>query len=52
MFSKFSFVNKLMIGIRENAFELKTKETRNKFNPGLTADRPSNNWAQQYTVTT
>jgi len=37
--------------IRENAFELKTKETRNKFNPGG-ADRPSNNWAQQYTVTT
>ena len=26
--------------IRENAFELKTKETRNKLNPGLSADRP------------
>ena len=24
------------------------KETRVKFNPGLSANRPSNNWAQEY----
>ena len=32
--------------IRENAFEKKEKEARVEFNPGLSANRPSNNWAQ------
>ena len=32
--------------IRENAFENKeNSETEVKFNPGLSANRPSNNWA-------
>ena len=33
--------------IHENAFEQKKKETRVKFNPGLSANWPSNNWAQE-----
>ena len=48
------FVYKLMIGSsktrRENYprkfFWTKEKETRVKFNPRLSVDRPSNNWAQ------
>ena len=55
--SKFSFIlfiNKLMIrcsmNVRENClrkcFSTKEKETRVKFNPGLSANLPSNNWAQ------
>ena len=32
--------------ISENAFEHKKKETRVKFNSGLSANRPSNNRAQ------
>ena len=31
--------------ILENTFEHKKKKTRIKFNPGLGANRPSNNWA-------
>ena len=31
--------------IRENAFEHKKKEILVIFNPGLSANRPSNNWA-------
>jgi len=31
--------------IRENTFEHKKKETRVKFNPGLSANPPSSNWA-------
>ena len=27
----------------------KEKESRVKFNPGLSANRPSNNWAQKFT---
>ena len=33
--------------ILENAFEQKEKETRVKFNPGLSANRPSDDWAQE-----
>ena len=33
--------------IRENAFEHKIKKTRVSFNPGLSANRPSNNSAQE-----
>ena len=33
--------------IRENAFELETKETRDIFNAGLSADWPSNNFFLQ-----
>ena len=48
------FVYKLMIGgsknnrdiIRENAFEHKRKKLGLVLNPGLSANRPSNNWAQ------
>ena len=32
--------------IQENAFEQQEKEAWVKFNPGLSANRPSNNWAQ------
>ena len=32
--------------IREKAFEHNKKKTRVKFNPGLSANRLSNNWAQ------
>ena len=50
------FVYKLMIGSfknnRENyprkCFWTQEKETRVKFNPGLSANRPLNNWAQVY----
>ena len=35
--------------IRENTFEHKKKETGDKFNPGLGANRPLNNWALSYT---
>ena len=31
--------------IRENAFDQKKKDTRVKFNPGLSSNRPSSNWA-------
>ena len=31
-------------------FWTQEKETRVKFNPGLSADRPSNNWAQEIMV--
>ena len=49
------FVCNLMIGnskeIRENyprkCFWTREKETRVKFNPGLTANRPSNNWPSE-----
>ena len=34
--------------IRENALEHTKKETRVKSIPGLSANRPSNNWAQVY----
>ena len=48
------FVHKLMIGSSKNnrenyprkCFWVPEKETRVKFNPGLRANRPSNNWAQ------
>ena len=48
------FVYKLMIGSSKNnrenyprkCFWTQERETRVKFNPGLSADRPSNNWAQ------
>ena len=48
------FVYKLMIGgsknnrdiIRENAFEHKRKKLGLVLNPGLSANRLSNNWAQ------
>ena len=48
------FVYKLMIGSSKNnrenyprkTFGTLEKETRVKFNPGLSANRPSNNWAQ------
>ena len=37
---------------RENdprkCFSTQEKETRVKFNPGLSANRPLNNWAQEY----
>ena len=32
--------------IRENAFEYKKKKPRLNFNSGLSANLPSNNWAQ------
>ena len=32
--------------IQENAFEQRKKETRVKFNPRLSANRPSKNWAR------
>ena len=32
--------------IRENAFELKKKKPGLNLTPGLSANRPSNNWAQ------
>ena len=34
--------------IREKAFEHNKKKTRVKFNPGLNANRLSNNWAQVF----
>ena len=34
--------------IREKAFEHNKKKTRVKFNPGLSANRLSNNWAQVF----
>ena len=34
--------------VRENAFEQKERESWVKFNPGLSANPPSNNWAQFY----
>ena len=48
------FVYKLMIGSSKNSrenyprkcFWTQEKQTRVKFNPGLSANRPSNNWAQ------
>ena len=36
--------------IRENAFEHKKKKKRVKFNPGLSANRPSNDWAQVFVL--
>ena len=33
--------------IRENAFEQKRKKPGLKFNPGLSANRPSNKWARK-----
>ena len=47
------FVYKLMIGRSKNStenyprkcFSTQEKETQVKFNPGLSANRPSNNWA-------
>ena len=33
--------------IQENAVEKSEKESRVKFNPGLSANRPSNNWASE-----
>ena len=53
-FSLIFFVYKLMIGSSKNnrenyprkCFWTPEKETRVKFNPGLSANRPSNNWAQ------
>ena len=56
-FSLILFVNKLMMGFffhnnRENYlrkfFWTKEKETQVKLNPGLSANRPLNNWAQCY----
>ena len=49
------FVHKLMIGSSKNkrenyprkCFWTQEKETRVKFNSGLSANRPSNNWAQK-----
>ena len=32
----------------ENAFQQKKKKPRVKFNPALSANRPSNNWAQNF----
>ena len=48
------FVYKLLIGSSKNSkenyprkcFWTQEKETRVKFNPGLSANQPSNNWAQ------
>ena len=50
------FVYKLMIGSSKNnrenyprkCFWTPEKETRVKFNPGLSANRPSNNWALNF----
>ena len=50
------FVYNLMIGSSKNnrenyprkCFWTQEKETRVKFNPGLSAYRRSNNWAQKY----
>ena len=38
--------------MRENAFEHKKKKSRIKFNPRLSANRPSNNWNQAPVVQT
>ena len=54
------FVYKLMIGSSKNSTEnyprkcfwTQEKETWVKFNPGLSANRPSNNWALGFTTTT
>ena len=50
------FVYKLMIGSSKNnrenfprkCFRTQEQETRVKFNPGLSANRPSNNWALHF----
>ena len=51
------FVYKLMIGSSKNNrenyprkyFRTQEQETWVKFNPGLSSNRPSNNWAQAFT---